>query len=79
MTDKYFFFKGYSFAKKRVAGNLATVSHTHTLLDLDKCADLDVIANLAAVKVRECVDLYPLSQLYIRGDASVELLAHVLL
>jgi hypothetical protein len=36
-----------------VAGDLAPIPEAHALLDLHKRADLDVVANLAAIEIGE--------------------------
>src|SRR6266568_6075264 len=65
VPDKDLILQGYSFADKRVTGNLATVANLNTFLDFDKGADLHIIADLAAIKVGEPVYADSLSKLYV--------------
>ena len=68
VTDEDVVFDGDAFANKGMAGNLAIAADGGILLDLDECANLGVIADLAAVQVDELGELDVLAQLYVRCD-----------
>jgi len=59
-----------------VARDLAAAANARTLLYLNKCPNLDVIANFAAVKVRKTEDLYPFAQFHVGRNALKTLMAH---
>src|SRR5437899_1460869 len=49
VPDKDFVLQSYSFADKRVTGNLAPTANPDSFLDFDKGADFHVITDLAAI------------------------------
>jgi hypothetical protein len=51
-----------------VAGNLAAIPNPRPLLNLDKRADLHVIADLTPIQVRETKDADAFAQLDVRRD-----------
>src|ERR1019366_2803972 len=71
VPDEDVVLNGYAFADEGVAGDLAVAPHPGVLLDLDKRADLGVIAHLAAVQVDEPGELDVLTQLDVWCDAEV--------
>jgi len=53
MADEHVIFDVHPSQDKSVAGNLAAAATRAFFLDLDKCADLGVVADLASVQVDE--------------------------
>src|SRR6266849_1932459 len=69
MTDEHVVLDRDAFANEAMAGDLAVLSDCCILLNLNKCSDFRVVADLAAIKVDELGKADVLAELYIRGDA----------
>lgn len=68
MPHEHFVFQDDAFANEGVAGNLAPVADLRAFLDFHECADLHLVADLAAVQVRETVNPNVFAQLHVGGD-----------
>jgi hypothetical protein len=77
MSDEYLVFDRDSFANERMARDFATTAHASALLDFDERPNLGVIANFAAVEIREREDLDPLAKLHVRRNALIKLVVIV--
>jgi hypothetical protein len=73
VANKDFIFQRHSFADEGVAGDFAPVSYSRALLDFDKRADFDIVADLAAIEVREGENLDPLAKLHIWRNPLIKL------
>jgi hypothetical protein len=56
VSDEHLIFNRHAFTNECVARDLAPAANLGAALDFDKRADLDVVTNLAPVKIREIPD-----------------------
>ena len=69
VPDEHVVFNGDAFADKGMARNLAAAAHFGILLNLDKGADLSLVAHFAAVQVDELRQADATPQLDVGGNA----------
>src|SRR5438105_2044096 len=60
---------GYPFTYKTMARDLAVFPYFGIFLNFDKCTNLGVVANFAAIEIDELRELCIFSQSHVRGDA----------
>ena len=69
MSDEDFIFNRYTLANERMAGDLHPPANFCPLLDLDEGSHPAFVADLAALQIHKCIDLYIRAQFNICGNS----------
>ena len=68
VADENFVFQHHAFANEGVTGNLAAGADAGAFLNFDECADFDIVADFATVKVGEAVNANAIARFDVGRD-----------